>query len=90
MQSVTLPVHRVVPSDCHFYTRRTRCRTQLYVKGELVGGCDIVIEMSKSGELEALLRDKMGPDFAAASAAAMAAAPGEDEALVKLFYHSSV
>ena len=28
---------------------------QLYVKGELVGGCDIVIEMYNSGELKKLL-----------------------------------
>lgn len=28
---------------------------QLYVKGELVGGCDIVIEMYHSGELKDLL-----------------------------------
>lgn len=28
---------------------------QLYVNGELVGGCDIVIEMYKSGELKQLL-----------------------------------
>jgi monothiol glutaredoxin len=31
---------------------------QLYVKGEFVGGCDIVIEMFQSGELETLLADK--------------------------------
>lgn len=31
---------------------------QLYVKGEFVGGCDIVREMAASGELEALLKDK--------------------------------
>jgi len=30
---------------------------QLYVKGELVGGCDIVVEMYRSGELKALLKD---------------------------------
>lgn len=36
---------------------------QLYVKGELVGGCDIVAEMSASGELEALMTDKLGPDY---------------------------
>ena len=30
---------------------------QLYVKGELVGGCDIVIEMFHSGELKTLLDD---------------------------------
>ncbi|MCH8248812.1 MAG: Grx4 family monothiol glutaredoxin [Proteobacteria bacterium] len=28
---------------------------QLYVKGELVGGCDILIEMYNSGELKELL-----------------------------------
>ena len=31
---------------------------QLYVKGELVGGCDIVREMYESGELQTLLQDK--------------------------------
>ena len=31
---------------------------QLYVKGELVGGCDIVREMFQSGELQTLLADK--------------------------------
>jgi len=31
---------------------------QLYVKGELVGGCDIVREMYESGELTQLLSDK--------------------------------
>ncbi len=31
---------------------------QLYVKGELVGGCDIVTEMFQSGELETLLTEK--------------------------------
>ena len=31
---------------------------QLYVKGEFVGGCDIVTEMFQSGELSTLLTDK--------------------------------
>jgi monothiol glutaredoxin len=31
---------------------------QLYVKGEFVGGCDIVREMFQAGELQGLLRDK--------------------------------
>jgi monothiol glutaredoxin len=31
---------------------------QLYVGGEFVGGCDIVMEMFQSGELETLLEDK--------------------------------
>jgi len=30
---------------------------QLYVKGELVGGCDIAMEMYRSGELKQLLTD---------------------------------
>jgi monothiol glutaredoxin len=32
---------------------------QLYVKGEFVGGCDIMREMFDSGELEALMKEKM-------------------------------
>jgi monothiol glutaredoxin len=32
---------------------------QLYVKGELLGGCDIALEMYKSGELKKLL-DEVG------------------------------
>ena len=31
---------------------------QLYVKGEFVGGCDIVREMFQEGELQQLLNDK--------------------------------
>jgi monothiol glutaredoxin len=31
---------------------------QLYVKGEFVGGCDIIVEMTLSGELEELLTNK--------------------------------
>ncbi|GAB4358557.1 MAG: Grx4 family monothiol glutaredoxin [Oricola sp.] len=31
---------------------------QLYVKGEFIGGCDIVREMYQSGELRALLHEK--------------------------------
>ena len=35
---------------------------QLYVKGEFVGGCDIITEMTLSGELDALL-EKEGVVF---------------------------
>jgi monothiol glutaredoxin len=31
---------------------------QLYVKGEFVGGCDIITEMTLSGELDTLLTEK--------------------------------
>lgn len=31
---------------------------QLYVKGEFVGGCDIIREMFESGELQQLMTDK--------------------------------
>jgi monothiol glutaredoxin len=34
---------------------------QLYVKGEFVGGCDIVREMFQAGELQSLLKDKGVP-----------------------------
>jgi monothiol glutaredoxin len=37
---------------------------QLYVNGELVGGCDIVIDMHRSGELKKLL-DEAGATAAA-------------------------
>ncbi len=30
---------------------------QLYVSGELVGGCDIIMEMSENGELATLLKE---------------------------------
>ncbi|MCW5773105.1 MAG: Grx4 family monothiol glutaredoxin [Rhodospirillaceae bacterium] len=34
---------------------------QLYVKGEFVGGCDIMREMFESGELEELMKSKSVP-----------------------------
>jgi monothiol glutaredoxin len=39
---------------------------QLYVKGEFVGGCDIITEMFQSGELETLLTEKGVPHKAVA------------------------
>ena len=39
---------------------------QLYVKGEFVGGCDIVTEMFQSGELETMFTEKGIPHQAAA------------------------
>lgn len=38
---------------------------QLYVKGEFIGGCDIVREMYESGELQELLSEK-GVEYKAA------------------------
>ena len=40
---------------------------QLYVKGEFVGGCDIVTEMTLSGELDQLL-DRTGVPYDKAAA----------------------
>jgi len=40
---------------------------QLYVKGEFVGGCDIVTEMFQSGELATLFAEK-GIEFKPAAA----------------------
>jgi monothiol glutaredoxin len=34
---------------------------QLYVKGEFVGGCDIIREMFQAGELQSLLKEKGVP-----------------------------
>jgi monothiol glutaredoxin len=41
---------------------------QLYVKGEFIGGCDIVREMFQSGELASMLDDK-GIEYKAPAAA---------------------
>jgi len=37
---------------------------QIFVKGELVGGADIVEELEASGELESTLRAKLGEGYA--------------------------
>ena len=37
---------------------------QVFVKGELVGGADIVEELAASGELEQLLEQKLGGNYA--------------------------
>jgi monothiol glutaredoxin len=37
---------------------------QVFVKGELVGGADIVEELEQNGELEQTLRAKLGDDYA--------------------------
>ena len=39
---------------------------QVFVKGELVGGADIVEELAESGELEEKLADALGDDYRAA------------------------
>jgi monothiol glutaredoxin len=41
---------------------------QVFVKGELVGGADIVEELAAGGELERTLEDKLGADYRAAAA----------------------
>jgi monothiol glutaredoxin len=38
---------------------------QVFVKGELIGGADIVEELEASGELERTLEEKLGPDYRA-------------------------
>src|SRR6185312_15038284 len=39
---------------------------QVFVKGELIGGADIVEELAATGELERKLRERLGDDYAAA------------------------
>jgi monothiol glutaredoxin len=36
---------------------------QVFVRGELIGGADIVEELETSGELERTLSEKLGPDY---------------------------
>ena len=36
---------------------------QVFVKGELIGGADIVEELAESGELERTLEEKLGPGY---------------------------
>jgi monothiol glutaredoxin len=43
---------------------------QLYVNGELVGGCDIALQMYKSGELHKLVAEAGGDKYRAARRAA--------------------
>lgn len=38
---------------------------QLWVAGELVGGCDIITEMQESGELETLIKEAVASEEAA-------------------------
>jgi len=38
---------------------------QIFIKGELVGGADIVEELAASGELEQQLREKLGEGYRA-------------------------
>ena len=47
---------------------------QVFVRGELVGGADIVEELEASGELERTLREKLGDDFGAAEERVVAVA----------------
>jgi monothiol glutaredoxin len=47
---------------------------QVFVKGELVGGADIVEELEASGELERTLRERLGDSYA----------DGRDETTVSL------
>ena len=41
---------------------------QVFVRGELIGGADIVDELAQSGELERKLEEKLGPDYRGAGA----------------------
>jgi monothiol glutaredoxin len=39
---------------------------QVFVKGELLGGADIVEELEQTGDLARTLEEKLGPDYRAA------------------------
>jgi monothiol glutaredoxin len=40
---------------------------QVFVRGELIGGADIVEELEQTGELERTLEAKLGPDYRGAA-----------------------
>jgi monothiol glutaredoxin len=46
---------------------------QVFVRGELIGGADIVEELEASGDLEQTLRDKLGDDYRGAGQERVAA-----------------
>ena len=41
---------------------------QVFVRGELIGGADIVEELAQNGALERTLEEKLGPDYRGAGA----------------------
>lgn len=53
-------VYRALPKYANWPTF-----PQLYVKGELVGGCDITLDLHQSGELEKMLKEAVGARKAA-------------------------
>ncbi len=53
-------VYRALPKFANWPTF-----PQLYVKGELVGGCDITIDLFQSGELQKMLTEATGEKKAA-------------------------
>ncbi len=40
---------------------------QVFIKGELIGGADIVEELAETGELERKLEEALGPDYRSAA-----------------------
>jgi monothiol glutaredoxin len=40
---------------------------QVFIKGELIGGADIVEELAETGELEQRLAEALGPDYRSAA-----------------------
>ena len=53
-------VYRALPKFANWPTF-----PQLYVKGELVGGCDITLDLYQSGELQKMLKEAAGTAEAA-------------------------
>ncbi len=53
-------VYRALPKFANWPTF-----PQLYVKGELVGGCDIALDLFQSGELQKMLNEAVGEKKAA-------------------------
>lgn len=52
-------IHRALPKFANWPTF-----PQLYIKGELIGGCDITLDLHQSGELRKMLQDAVGQEVA--------------------------
>lgn len=53
-------IHRTLPRYANWPTF-----PQLYIKGELIGGCDITLDLYQSGELQKMLDEALGKKAAA-------------------------
>jgi glutaredoxin-related protein len=57
--SIKMPVLSYAILQTHRFNGLCITRSRRYVNGELMGGCDIVLEMAESGELRGAIDDML-------------------------------